>query len=143
MTPKQTAYVEHRIAGHRPTQAARMAGYVSHPKTQAGRLEKNPAIAKAIAELTPPAPAQPARSAAYESAEAYLVAIVRGDEVPDALRVSAAKTLIAYESPRQRRPLPPARTPRQSARAASEAEEAELQAAWERKTAAIYERYKK
>lgn len=41
----------------------------------------------------------------YESAEAYLTAVVRGETPPDAVRVQAAKTLIAYEKAKQRAPV--------------------------------------
>ncbi len=41
----------------------------------------------------------------YESAEDYLRAVVRGDVAPDAIRVAAAKALIAYERAKQRAPV--------------------------------------
>lgn len=139
MTPKQLEYVRHRVAGHRPTQAARMAGYTTSPKTQASRLEKNPGVRAAIAEEAPPAP-PPARSTPYQSAEDYLAAVVRGDEIADPVRVTAARALIQYQQPRTRRPLPPARSPTQSAADADAATERELEEAWQRKVADIMRR---
>ena len=38
----------------------------------------------------------------FESAEAYLEAIVKGDIAPDALRIQAAKSLLAYQAPKKR-----------------------------------------
>lgn len=46
----------------------------------------------------------------FETAEDYLLAVVQGRVIPDAVRVQAAKTLINYETPKKRAPvssLPP------------------------------------
>ena len=41
----------------------------------------------------------------FESAEQYLEAVVQGRTTPDAVRVSAARALIKYQTPQQRAPL--------------------------------------
>ncbi len=38
----------------------------------------------------------------FEDAEAYLLAVVQGETVPDAVRVQAAKSLLAYQIPKKR-----------------------------------------
>lgn len=41
----------------------------------------------------------------FEDAEAYLEAVVQGRTPPDAVRVGAAKALIAYQKAKQRLPI--------------------------------------
>jgi hypothetical protein len=41
----------------------------------------------------------------YVDAESYLLAVVQGLTTPDAVRVQAAKTLIAYQQAKQRAPV--------------------------------------
>lgn len=41
----------------------------------------------------------------FEDAEAYLLAVVRGETLPDSVRVTAAKALIAYQKAKQRAPV--------------------------------------
>jgi hypothetical protein len=41
----------------------------------------------------------------YADAEAYLAAVVEGREPPDPLRIAAAKALMAYQKPKQRKPV--------------------------------------
>lgn len=41
----------------------------------------------------------------YPDAESYLSAVVRGETEPDAVRVTAAKALIAYQKAKQRAPV--------------------------------------
>jgi len=41
----------------------------------------------------------------YEDAQSYLLAVVQGKTVPDAIRVQAAKTLIQYETAKKRAPV--------------------------------------
>lgn len=41
----------------------------------------------------------------YQDAESYLMAVVQGLTAPDAVRVQAAKTLIAYQQAKQRVPV--------------------------------------
>lgn len=63
----------------------------------------------------------------YETSEAYLSAVVRGDEPADELRISAARTLIRYEAKPRRVPLAPGETPRSMAqREARVAEETQV-----------------
>ena len=40
----------------------------------------------------------------FEDAESYLLAVVRGETIPDAIRVAAAKCLISYTKAKQRAP---------------------------------------
>jgi len=41
----------------------------------------------------------------FEDAQSYLLAVVQGLTIPDAVRVQAAKTLIAYETAKKRAPI--------------------------------------
>lgn len=48
----------------------------------------------------------------FEDAESYLLAVVQGRTIPDAVRVQAAKSLIAYQTAKKRAPVkspPPAK----------------------------------
>jgi hypothetical protein len=48
----------------------------------------------------------------FDDAESYLLAVVQGRTVPDAVRVQAAKSLIVYQTARKRAPvksLPPSK----------------------------------
>ncbi len=78
----------------------------------------------------------------YDSAMDYLQAIVCGDETPDALRISAAKTLLAYEAPK-RRTKPKSPPPRKLAEQEESSIERENQAAFEGKAAVIRKKYRR
>jgi len=41
----------------------------------------------------------------FEDAQSYLLAVVQGRTIPDAVRVQAAKTLITYETAKKRAPV--------------------------------------
>lgn len=41
----------------------------------------------------------------FEDAESYLLAVVQGRAIPDAVRVQAAKSLIAYQTAKKRAPI--------------------------------------
>ncbi|OPZ66675.1 MAG: hypothetical protein BWY84_00058 [Candidatus Aerophobetes bacterium ADurb.Bin490] len=41
----------------------------------------------------------------FEDAESYLLAVVQGRAIPDAVRVQAAKSLIAYQTAKKRAPV--------------------------------------
>lgn len=41
----------------------------------------------------------------FDDAESYLLAVVQGRTVPDAVRVQAAKSLIAYQTAKKRAPV--------------------------------------
>ncbi|MCX5810161.1 MAG: hypothetical protein NTX36_12470 [Proteobacteria bacterium] len=41
----------------------------------------------------------------FDDAESYLMAVVQGRTIPDAVRVQAAKTLIGYQQAKQRAPV--------------------------------------
>src|SRR5512132_4070748 len=79
--------VKGRSGGPRPNSGGRRPGAGRPPRT----------VAAATA---------PGASRRFETAEAYLEAVVRGDEPPDAARLTAARTLLAYERPRIRSPMP-------------------------------------
>lgn len=107
-TDRQLRYIGGRAAGMGGAQAAREAGYASgSAKVAAAKLERRADIQAAIAEARGN---EPERGTEYRTAQAYLEAVVAGIERPDPIRVSAARALIAYQAPRQRRPLPPAIT---------------------------------
>jgi len=156
MTPRQLEYIRHRAAGIQPTAAARAAGYASaSAKVSACRMEADPAIVEAIeaARQGQQAPQQsdvahqqieqhqieqhqqPAEAPAFD-AQGYLAAVVAGTVPPDPVRVSAARTLIAYEKARQRAPVksPP---PKQLAEHDKQAEERAMLDAWAEKAAAV------
>lgn len=76
----------------------------------------------------------------FETAEEYLTAVVAGTVAPDAARVQAAKTLIAYQAAKQRVPkksLSPTEIARKEAMAVEDAVAAEFEA----KAAAIRARH--
>ena len=55
----------------------------------------------------------------FEDAESYLLAVVQGRAIPDAVRVQAAKSLIAYQTAKKRAPVkspPPAKLQAQTAK---------------------------
>lgn len=140
LTLRQAAYVRHRSSGMGGAEAARAAGYSTRTAKQiAVKLERNSGVRAALSRTAPQAPEPP--SAAVISAEEYLVAVVSGAVPADAVRVSAARTLIQYQAGRQRRPLPPEKSPRQSAQIERRADESALLKDWERETAYLHERY--
>lgn len=76
----------------------------------------------------------------YETAEDYLRAVVAGTIAPDAVRVQAAKCLIAYETAKQRAPqrsLSPTKMAEREVMAIEKAVSSEF----ERKSAEIRERH--
>lgn len=60
-----------------------------------------------------PKPAATTPTVVYESAQAYLDAVVAGIEPADPIRVAAAKALLPYETPRSRAPLSAVGKPKQ------------------------------
>jgi hypothetical protein len=160
VTPRQLEYIQHRAAGIQPTAAARAAGYAAKSaKVSACRMEADPAIAAAIEaarqgqQADEPCNDTPLQIAQHQieqhqqgqqqdgagpayDAEGYLQAVVAGAVPPDPVRVSAARTLIAYEKARQRAPVksPP---PRQLAAQDKVATERELLDAWAEKAAEV------
>jgi hypothetical protein len=76
----------------------------------------------------------------FDTAEEYLTAVVAGTVAPDAVRVQAAKTLIAYQLTRQRAPKK-APTPTELARKEATAIEDAVAAEFEAKAAAIRARH--
>lgn len=72
----------------------------------------------------------------YDSAESYLQAVVAGTEPPDPVRVQAAKSLMAYQQPKQRA-KPVSKTPTELARQNERSTEQQTQEAWRQKAEAI------
>lgn len=134
MTPKQTAYVQHRAAGLGQARAAIAAGYAAgSAKVVASRMERMPAISDAIAA---------ARAAVQETApefldaETYLEGVVKGTTPPDPLRIQAARTLIQYQRKKERAPMASATPTQLNNRAAADAEQ-DLLNAWAKKAATV------
>jgi hypothetical protein len=76
----------------------------------------------------------------FESAEAYLFAVVQGRTEPDAVRVQAAKTLIAYETAKKRAPVaspPPAKLRQQTKKAIEQS----IQTAFEKQAAEVRRKF--
>lgn len=145
MTPKQTAYVQHRAAGMTQARAAVAAGYAEQSaKVIASRMEKLPAIREAIAAARAAAKSNTPVDASpeFDDAESYLAAVVQGLTPPDPVRVGAARVLIQYQRQRQRSPLKNA-TPRQLASKGTAAREEELLDLWSVRAAAIRARLKR
>lgn len=77
----------------------------------------------------------------YEDAESYLLAVVQGQTVPDAVRVQAAKTLIGYQKARQRAPVK-SKTPSQLHKQSISSIEKAASDEFEKKKAKIIEKIK-
>lgn len=78
----------------------------------------------------------------FEDAESYLLAVVQGRAIPDAVRVQAAKSLIAYQTAKKRAPvksLPPAKLRQKTANDI----EANNAAEFEAKAAEILKKYRR
>lgn len=78
----------------------------------------------------------------FADAEAYLSAVVEGSVEPDALRIAAAKALIAYQTARQRAPKK-SPTPRQMAEIEARSIEAAVADEFEAKAAAIRAKHRR
>ncbi len=144
MTPRQTAYIKHRVAGLGQAQAAIKAGYAkSSAKISACRMEKLPAIRAAIDAARKAAKGDHADDAPpeFEGAEDYLLAVVKGLVPPDPVRVGAARALLPYMAPRKRATARSA-TPKQMQASAAHSEDRDARAAWAAKSAAVRARLK-
>lgn len=139
LTDRQKRYAAARAEGMGPSQAAREAGYApDSAKNAAAKLEKHDGVQAAIAAAKASQPGEdPVRSLEYQTAEAYLSAVVAGIARPDPIRVSAARALISYQVPRQRRPLKAAVTPTQQEARSKTAEERDAAADWAAKVQAV------
>jgi hypothetical protein len=135
--------VQHRAAGLGQERAALEAGYArASAKVSASRMERDPSIARAIREAR-----EAARDAApalreYQGAEDYLIAVVRGKETPDPVRVGAARALLPYLEPR-RRATKKSASPRQMQHNAALATESALLEAWAEKARKVRERLRR
>jgi hypothetical protein len=78
----------------------------------------------------------------FEDAESYLLAVVQGRTSPDAVRVAAAKTLIAYQKARQRAPVK-SKTPSQLHQHALSSVQKSANEAFEKKANQIRAKFKK
>ncbi len=141
VTPKQDSYIQHRAAGMLQARAAAAAGYSEKTtKVIASRLESKPEIKEAIELARQSASANRTANTEdqpeFENAEQYLVAVVQGTTPPDPLRITAAKTLIAYQKGRQRAPIKSA-TPGQMNAASALAEDVDMLDQWAEKAAAV------
>ncbi|PIV89413.1 MAG: hypothetical protein COW48_00645 [Hydrogenophilales bacterium CG17_big_fil_post_rev_8_21_14_2_50_63_12] len=138
MTPRQLDYIQHRAAGMQPTKAAIAAGYAeASAAVTASRMEHRQDVREAIeAARGAAAPATAAPPAEFQDAEGYLQAVVLGTTPADPVRVSAARTLIQYQTARQRAPVasPP---PRQLAQSEEIADESAARKAWAMKSAQV------
>lgn len=77
----------------------------------------------------------------FDDAESYLLAVVQGRTSPDAVRVQAAKTLIAYQKAKQRAPVK-SKTPGQLNKESISSVEKATDAEFEVKRAKVIERLK-
>ncbi len=145
MTPKQTEYVRHRAIGLGQARSAIKAGYAeSSAKVIASRMEKLPAIRAAIDEARDATKGRQsdATEPKFADAEAYLTAVVQGLAPADPMRISAARTLIAYQRAKQRVPVKSA-TPTQLNKRETGDEERDLLEKWAEKAAAVRARLSK
>lgn len=137
MTRKQAEYIRHRAGGLGQAQAAKAAGYAkSSAKVIASRMERLPAIRAAIAAARADAQSGAADVQEFDSAESYLLGVVRGQTPPDPVRVGAARALLPFERARQRAPLK-GPTPRQLDRRDAAAGEQALLDDWAQKAATV------
>jgi hypothetical protein len=106
MTQKQLEYIKNRASGMGQEQAALKAGYAaSSAKVSASRMERMPAIARAINKARKvQMPDSPDALIVFDNPEEYLLAVVQGKVTPDPARVSAARALLPYSAAKQRTP---------------------------------------
>lgn len=143
MTSRQLLYIENRSKGMQQERAAIQAGYAkSSAGVTASRMERLPAIQSAIAAAQKLASVSVSDAPEFESAEDYLQAVVEGRAIPDPLRISAARTLIAYQKGKQRAPVKSA-TPTQLHRSQVLNEEQSLLDAWAEKARIVRARLAK
>ena len=140
MTPRQRAYVEHRAAGLGQRQAAVAAGFaLKSAKVSASRAERNPKIKRAIEDARKSRHKGAGGVTEYPDAESYLLAIVRGLETPDPVRVGAARALLPYMRARERVPVKSA-TPKEMQRTTERDAETRLLDEWAAKAKTIREK---
>lgn len=78
----------------------------------------------------------------FETAEDYLLAVIQGKTLPDAVRVQAAKTLISYQTPKKR--VPVKSDPPSQIRVKSESSrEKEIKADFEKRAAKVRAKFAK
>jgi hypothetical protein len=134
MTEKQLAYVRSRAGGMAQGEAAIAAGYArAGAKVTASRMERDPRIRTAIEAARAKPSGEPVH---FDSAQAYLTAVVCGTVTPDPVRVSAARALLPFERPRARVPMAGDKPRQLRETAASDAEAAQLEA-WAHKVEGV------
>ena len=79
---------------------------------------------------------RPATSRAFESAQAYLEAVIAGTEQPDALRIAAARALLPFQSAPSRAKASET-APREMRRRENQQAEEAARAAWRERSAAV------
>lgn len=78
----------------------------------------------------------------FETSQDYLLAVVQGLTIPDAVRVQAAKTLIAYETAKKRAPVKSPSPSKLQENTQRDIEKSKNQE-FEKKAAAIREKFSK
>jgi hypothetical protein len=143
MTPKQRLYVERRAAGMGQERAALEAGYAKgSAKVSASRMERDPAIRKAIDDAREAARGGPGEPRQYEDPESYLSAVVAGAEPPDPVRVGAARALLPFFAPR-RRATKKSAAPRDLQGMEAATAEGNRRDAWDEKAARVRARFRR
>ena len=137
MTPKQRSYVANRAAGLGKQKAAREAGYaVKSAAVSASCLERDPKIKRAIEDARKSRHKGAGGAAKPATPEDYLLAVVRGTEPPDPVRVGAARALLPFLKAPERVPVK-SETPREMQRTTERDAERRLLDEWAEKAAAI------
>jgi phage terminase small subunit len=121
-------------------QAALKAGYSkASARISAAANERIPAVREAIQAARGGA----AASKGYKDAQAYLEAVLANEELPDPLKVGAARALLPYQQRRLRSPKGNALSPREQQHLDELEEEREASEAWEATVARIEARMQK
>jgi hypothetical protein len=129
LTDRQRRYAEGRSRGLGQERAAIEAGYAeASAKVSASRMERDPAVRAAIESARTAGGTEERPQQRYEDAEAYLLAVVRGDVPPDPVRVSAARAILPYQRRRERAPLKGDTPKRMAERTQHDAQAQELEA---------------
>ena len=76
----------------------------------------------------------------FDDAESYLMAVVQGRAIPDAVRVQAAKTLICYQQAKQRAPVK-SKTPSQLHKQSISSVEKAISEDFEKRAAKVREKF--
>jgi hypothetical protein len=102
-------------------------------------MERDQSIAREIREAREAARGGPTVPRQYDGAQDYLLAVIRGEEVPDPIRVGAARALLPFLEPR-RRATKKSASPRQMQHQDALATENALLDQWAEKAARVRRR---